>query len=150
MKKMIARNKQAKRNYEIETEYEAGVMLIGSEVKSLREGRASLNEAYCKVRNNECFLVGAHITEYRNAGYAGHEPTRERKLLLHKHEIKKIAGKVIERGYTLVPMELYWSGAHVKLLIGLGKGKRTHDKRRDVSDRDAKRAIARALKEANQ
>ncbi len=147
MRKTIARNKQARRNYEIEDEYEAGLVLTGSEVKSLRDGRASLNEAYCKVRAGEVWLVGAHVSEYENAGYAGHDPIRDRKLLLHKAEIKRISIKVVERGFTLVPLELYWLDARVKLQIALGRGKTHRDKRNTVADREAKIEIARALKQ---
>ena len=144
--KMIARNKQAHRNYEIDAEFEAGLVLTGSEVKSLRDGKASLNEAYCRVRAHEIWLVGAHIAEYKNAGYAGHLPTQDRKLLLHRREIDRIASRVIEKGYTLVPMELYWLEARVKLKVGLGKGKKLYDKRQDVADRDSKREIDRAMR----
>lgn len=146
MRKTIARNKQAKRNFAIEAEFEAGLVLTGSEVKSLREGKASLNEAYCRVRGAELWLVGAHISEYANAGYSGHDPIRDRKLLMHRRELDRLSSRVVEKGYTVVPMELYWKDARVKLLIGVGKGKKLHDKRRDVADRDAKREIARALK----
>ena len=125
------------------------LVLSGCEVKSLGAGLASLYECYCRFRGGEVWLVGAHITEYQNAGYAGHEPTRERKLLLHAHEIKRIGIRVTERGFTLIPLKLYWKDARVKLSIGLGKGKRQHDKRADVAERESKRDLARALKEAN-
>ena len=149
--KLIAQNKQARRNFEIEAEFEAGLVLNGPEVKSLRAGNASLNEAYCKMdRNGEMWLVGAHIAEYVNAGYSDAFPTRMRKLLLKKHELKKIAIKLIEKGYTAVPMRLYWKGAHVKLEFGLGRGKKQFDKRQDVANRDSKRELARELKSANQ
>ena len=150
LKKIIARNKQAKRNYTIERELEVGIALVGSEVKSLRAGQASLDEAYVRILNDELFLVGAHIAEYKYAHGRGHDPRRDRKLLLHRREIEKYATKVTERGFTIVPLSLYFMGAHVKLEIGLGKGKHTHDKRHDLKARDAKRDVARALKDAGQ
>ena len=150
-KKVIARNKQAKRNFAIEDEFEAGLVLMGSEVKSLRAGKASLDEAYVrldggKYGDGQLYLVGCHIAEYKFAHRTGHEPRRDRKLLLHRREIDRLAQKVTEKGFTMVPMELYFKGARVKLLFGLGKGKKLHDKRHDLAARDAKREMARALK----
>lgn len=148
MLKLIAQNKQAKRNYAIELEFEAGLVLIGSEVKSLRDGKASLNEAYCKLRGDEIWLVGAHIPEYKNAGYMTHDPIRDRKLLLHREEIAKIAVRVTERGFALIPLKLYWKAARVKLEIGLGKGRKLYDKRQLVAKRDAQRDLDREMKDS--
>jgi len=146
VKKLIARNKQARRNIQIEDTWEAGVVLMGSEVKSLRSGNCSLNEGYCHVKDNEIWLHDVNIPIYPFAHRTGHEPKRERKLLLHAREIKKIAIKVVEKGFTLVPLQIYWKGSHVKVEIGVGRGKRLHDKRQDMSKRDSDREIARALK----
>ena len=146
MEKLITQNKQAKRNYAIEAEFEAGLVLMGSEVKSLRAGQASLDEAYVRYYNDEVWLVGAHIAPYENAHRTGHESKRERKCLLKRSEIEKIAIRVVERGYSLVPMKLYWKGARVKLLFGLGKGKKLYDKRKDLAARSAQRDVERELK----
>jgi SsrA-binding protein len=146
-REIIARNKQAKRNFEIESELEVGLVLQGPEVKSLRQGQASITEAYCRLVRGEVWLVGCNIPEYKNAGYAIQDPIRDRKCLLHRREIEKLSKKVIERGFTLIPMELYWKGANVKLQMGLGKGKKLFDKRQDNAERDSKRDIARMLKD---
>ena len=150
MRKLIAKNKKARRNVEIEDTFEAGLVLLGSEVKSLRAGNISIDEGFCKVQEGAIWLMDAHIPEYKFAHARTHEPKRERKLLLSAHEIKKISEKSVERGYTIVPLSIYWKGAYVKLEIGIGRGKRTHDKRSDISKREADREIARAMKNANQ
>jgi SsrA-binding protein len=150
MKKIIARNKQAKRNFSIDNELEVGIALLGSEVKSLRAGQCSIDEAYVRFLKDELYLVNCHIPEYKFAHRGGHELRRERKLLLHRREIDKLAIKVVERGYSIIPLSIYFKGANVKLEIGLGKGKQVHDKRQDVANREAKREIARALKESRQ
>jgi SsrA-binding protein len=150
MRKLIAKNKKARRNVDIEDTFEAGLVLLGSEVKSLRAGNISLDEGFCRVQNGELWLFDAHIPEYKYAHNRTHEPKRERKLLLKAQEIKKISGKAIERGYTIVPLAIYWKGAYVKIEIGIGKGKRTHDKRTDISKREAQREMDRAMKQANQ
>ena len=146
MQKVIARNKQARRLFEIEQEFEAGLVLQGSEVKSLRAGKASLDEAFCRPIGDALYLIGCHIAEYPQAHRRTHEPRRERKLLLHRRELDRILTRVTERGYALVPLELYWKDAHVKLKIGLGRGKKVHDRREDLKERDARREIERALK----
>jgi len=146
MEKLITQNKQAKRNYALEAEFEAGLVLMGSEVKSLRAGQASLDEAYVRYHKGEVWLIGAHIAPYENAHRTGHESKRERKCLLKRSEIDKIAIRVVERGYSLVPMKLYWKGARVKLLFGLGKGKKLFDKRKDLAARSAQRDVERELK----
>jgi len=149
MKKMIARNKQARRNYHIENTWEAGLVLLGSEVKSLRDGNCSLNEAWCKVKGSEIWLVDCNIPEYKFAHRRTHEAKRERKLLMHANELRRIGIKAVERGFSIIPLEIYWKGARVKLEIGIGRGKKYHDKRTDIADRDAKRDIARQLKRHN-
>jgi len=146
-KKTIATNKQARRLYHIEDRYEAGLVLRGSEVKSLRNGRVTMAEGYVRIDGGEAFLVAVHIPPYKQASINNHEPTRTRKLLLHKSELRRLIGKTAQHGYTLVPIELYFRGGRVKLEFGLGKGKKLHDKRQDLKKADAKRSMERAMKE---
>lgn len=141
---VVATNRRARHDYHIEATYEAGISLLGSEVKSLRDGKAQLQDGYATIKGNELFLYGVHIPEYTYASYQNHEPTRPRKLLLHRHEIAKILVKTSQQGYTLVPMKLYFKGNKAKVEIGLAKGKQTHDKRQSIAERDAKRQIERA------
>lgn len=137
-------NKRAYYNYNIEDEYEAGLMLLGSEVKSLREGKATINEAYIAEIGGEMFLTNCHISEYKGANKFNHEPTRNRKLLLNGKEIKKILGKMKVKGYSIVPIKLYFNKKNfAKILIGLGKGKKLHDKRDSIKQRDETRRIQR-------
>ncbi|MBT9555391.1 MAG: SsrA-binding protein SmpB [Myxococcales bacterium] len=151
--KIITQNKRARHEYAIESDFEAGLVLTGSEVKSLRAGKASIDEAYVRVDGGhggkplEVVLVGATIAEYVWANRFNHESTRNRRLLLHGHEIDKIATRVREKGYTLVPIRLYFKGSRVKLEFGLGKGKKLYDKRQDLKEKDTKREISRALRE---
>lgn len=144
--KLIAENRRARHDYELLDRYEAGVVLTGTEVKSLRAGKASLQRAYGQLRDGDVYLVGANIPEYPQANRANHDPDRDRKLLLHRGEIDSLAGKVAERGLTLVPTRLYFRDGRVKLELALARGKLGHDKRRDIADRDARRQIERALK----
>jgi SsrA-binding protein len=144
--KVVAENRRARYDFHLLDRYEAGVVLSGTEVKSLREGRASLQRSYADVRGGEVFLVGAHIPEYAQGNIANHEPDRERKLLLHRREIATLIGKVHERGLTLVPTRVYFKNGRVKVELALARGKEVRDKRRDLADRDAKRQIERALK----
>jgi SsrA-binding protein len=138
--KNIATNRKAYHNFRIEETYEAGVVLSGTEVKALREGKANLNDAFAKVKSGELFLVNAHISPYSCGNIANHEPKRDRKLLMHRFELTRIYGKVKERGYTLVPLSMYWSDKNrVKLEIGLAKGKTNVDKREDIKRKDEKR-----------
>ena len=146
-KKTIARNKQARRLYHIEDRFEAGLVLRGSEVKSLRNGRVTMSEGYVRIEGGEAYMVGVHIPPYEQANVNNHEPMRPRKLLLHKRELRRLIGKTAQQGYTLVPIELYFRGGRAKLEFGLGKGKKLHDKRQDLKKADAKRSMARALKE---
>jgi SsrA-binding protein len=134
--KVICKNRRAFHDYLISDRHEAGIMLVGSEVKSLREGRANLLDAYAEIRGGEIFLVGCHISEYPWANQFNHPPMRERKLLMHKAEIRKLAVKLHERGYTLVPLQLYFKQGKVKVELGLAKGKRQYDKREAVKKRD--------------
>jgi SsrA-binding protein len=144
--KLIADNRRARHDYHLLDRYEAGLMLTGTEVKSLRAGRVTLQRAFGDVRGGEVYLVGAHIPEYAEGNMANHDPDRERKLLLHKREISSLIGKVQERGLTLVPTRLYWRNGRVKVELAVARGKEARDKRRDIADRDARRQIERALK----
>ena len=141
--KTVARNRQAFRNYFIEDRYEAGMVLTGSEVKSLRDGRVNLGDSYGEIRGGELFLLKCHISTYPNASYNNHEPMRERKLLLHKQQLKRLGVKLRERGFTLVPLAIYFKEGWAKVELGLGKGKKLHDKRDAVRDRDVKRDVAK-------
>lgn len=143
--KLIASNKKARRDYHILDTFEAGLSLLGTEVKSLREGRASLAEAYARLKGDEIWLVGAHIPEYSHGNTQNHEPTRARKLLLHRREIEKLRGKISEKGLTLVPLRLYWKAGKAKLQLALAVGKREYDRRDAVQKREAQREIDRAL-----
>ena len=143
----IVVNRRARFDYSIEETIEAGLLLQGTEVKSLRAGKASLAQAFATIRGNEAWLVQAHIPEYEFGNRANHDPTRQRKLLVHRREIEQMAKFTQEQGRTLVPMRMYWKGGNAKLLIGLGVGKAQHDKRQDMAAKDAKRQISRALRE---
>lgn len=145
--KLIVANKRARFDYFIEDVYEAGIMLTGTEVKSLRNGKASLAEAWVRIdENNEAWLMQAHIAEYTQGNINNHHPTRERKLLLHRYQLDRLASAVAEKGVTLVPMRLYFREGRAKLEVGVGRGKAQHDKRRDLKEKQAKREIQRALK----
>ncbi len=144
--KSVAVNKKARHNYEIDTEFEAGIVLVGSEVKSIRAGRVSFQDAYADIKNGEVFLRGLHISPYKYAYNANHEAMRTRKLLLHNYEIRKLIGKVKEKGYTLVPLKIYFKNDKIKVLIGLGRGKKLYDKRETIKKRDMKRDMDRERK----
>jgi SsrA-binding protein len=139
--KTIATNRRARHEYQIEEVFEAGIALQGSEVKTLRGGKASLQDAYAVVRGNEVFLMGVHIPPYPQASMQNHDPTRSRKLLLHREEIKRLIGKTAERGLTLVPLRVYFKGNKVKVEIALARGKRTYDKRQSIAKREAEREM---------
>jgi SsrA-binding protein len=141
-----ATNRKALRDYEIEEKLEAGIVLVGSEIKSIREGRASLREAYADVDGGEVWLHDMNISPYVQASHFGHDPTRARKLLLHKDEIKRLTGRITERGYTLVPVRLYIKDGKAKVELGLARGKRQYDKRREIARKDADREIERAVR----
>ena len=144
--KLIATNKKAKFNYHIDKEYEAGIVLVGSEVKSMREGRVSFQDAYADIRNGELFLRQLHISPYEYAYNANHEALRTRKLLLHRYEIKKLYAKMKERGYSLVPLKIYFKNDKIKVLLGLGKGKKLYDKRESIKQKDVPRDMDRIRK----
>ncbi|ABG04565.1 SsrA-binding protein [Rubrobacter xylanophilus DSM 9941] len=143
----FARNRKALHDFDIEETYEAGIALTGPEVKSVREGRANLRESYVRVRNGEVFLVGAHISPYKNATNVPQEPTRDRKLLLHRKEIDRLAGKSQEERKTIIPLRLYPKNGLVKLEIAVASRKRQYDKRREIAKKTAQREIERAMKE---
>ncbi len=144
--KLIAENRRARHDYQLLERVEAGIALTGTEVKSLREGHASIQRAFADVRGGEVYLVGAHISEYSQGNLANHDPDRDRKLLLHRGEIASLLGKVQERGLTLIPTRLYFKDGRAKVELALARGKEARDKRRDIAERDAKRQIERALK----
>lgn len=144
--KVIARNRRATHDYHIEDKYEAGLVLTGTEVKSLREGRASLNEAWVEIYQGEAWLQQAHIPPYINGTWTNHIPLRKRKLLLHRRQIQKLERDVAAKGYTIVPLQLYFIGGRVKLEIGLARGKQDWDKRQSLREKQDKREAQRALK----
>ncbi len=143
--KPISRNRRAFHDYEISDKLECGVVLTGTEVKSLREGRMSLEDAYCKLEGDEVWLIGCDIPEYSKGNQLNHKPKRPRKLLLHRREIKKFAGKATERGFTLVPIRMYFKHGIAKVEIAVAKGKQLYDKRQDKKNKEAKREIERAM-----
>ncbi|MCB2190859.1 MAG: SsrA-binding protein SmpB [Deltaproteobacteria bacterium] len=144
--KIVARNKKARFDYELGDRFEAGLVLTGTEVKSLRMGKASLSEAYAKVTGGEAWLVGCQIQPYPFAYYDNHEPTRQRKLLLHKRELKRLGVKLAEQGYSLIPTALYFKRGKAKVELALARGKKKHDKRATIKKREQEREMARALK----
>lgn len=145
MADLLVKNKKAEFNYHIEHKYVAGMLLKGSEVKSIRENNATISEAFCVVENAEIWIRNMHIAEYKYGGYANHDPLRPRKLLLNKKEISKIESKMKEQGYALFPIKMYLSErGHIKLEIGLGKGKKMFDKREDIKKKDMQRDMDRA------
>lgn len=142
----IVQNKKARFEYEIIETIEAGIVLHGTEVKSLRQKNVSINEAYAKIYRDEAYITGMNISPYEMANRFNHEPTRDRKLLLHKKEIKRLSGKLKERGYTLIPLKLYFKNGKAKLQLGLGKGKAKYDKRKAIQKRDVERELQRDWK----
>jgi SsrA-binding protein len=146
-RKLIVENRRARHDFHILERVEAGIVLTGTEVKSLRDGGGNLRESYAVLRGGEAFLVGANIAPYKQGNIANHDPVRDRKLLLHRREIAKLGSQVAERGMTLVPLSLYFSDGRVKLELGLARGKERADRRQALADRDAKRQIDRALRE---
>ena len=141
--KSIARNKRARFDYHIIETWEAGLVLTGTEVKSLRDGRANISDAYGIIKDGEAFLLNLHISQYAQRGYSNHEPARTRKLLLHRKEIRRLIGAVERQGLTLIPLELYFKNGVAKVALALGKGKQLHDKRDTERSRDAEREMAR-------
>jgi len=142
----IIRNKKARFEYEILDTFEAGVVLKGTEVKSVRQKNVNIQESYARIKNGEVFLVGMNISPYDKGNRFNHDPLRERKLLLHKQEIKRLTGKLAERGFTLVPLRMYMKNGKVKVELGLARGKNVHDKRKTIQERDMKRDMQRDIK----
>jgi len=145
-RKMIAQNRKARHDFHVEDVYEAGIVLTGTEVKSLRAGRASLVDGYAVIKDGEAWLMGVYIPEYTEGTWTNHEPRRPRKLLLHRLEIQRLIGKTKESGLTLVPLALYFKDGKAKIEIALARGKRQHDKRQALAERQASREMARALR----
>lgn len=145
--RVVATNRRATHDYHIENRYEAGLVLMGSEIKSIRAGRANLRDGYVSPRDGELWLVNVHIAPYQPAARQGHDPRRPRKLLLHRREINRLIGRVQERGYTIIPLRLYLKHGRAKVEIGLARGKRQYDKRATIAKRESRRHIERTLKE---
>lgn len=144
--KKLAQNRQARHLYFIEETYETGIALTGTEVKSIRQGRANLKESYAEVRDGEVFLLGCHISPYAQGNIYNVDPLRKRKLLMHKREIHRLAGKIQEKGLTLVPLSLYLKDGRIKLELGLARGKKQYDKRASIAKRDADRRMQQAMR----
>ena len=145
--KTVAVNRRARHDYAVEETLEAGIALTGTEIKSIRAGRANLAEAYARIEHGEAWLIGAHIAPYEQGNRNNHEPTRVRKLLLHRDQISELIGRTQAKGFTLVPLKLYIRGGIAKLELGVARGKKAYDKRRAIAERDARRELERATKE---
>jgi SsrA-binding protein len=143
--KIVASNRKARHDYFLEDHFEAGIVLMGTEIKSIRAGRVSLREAYVTTDGDEAWLIDAHIAPYDPASRMNHEPKRKRKLLLHKKEIAKLYDGIMQKGYTIIPISMYLKSGRAKVEIALARGKKQYDKRRDIAKRDAEREIARSL-----
>jgi len=147
--KLIAQNRKARHDYFLEDEFEAGISLAGTEVKSLRAGNVNFRDSYAVIRNEEVFIVGLYISPYEQGNINNKDPERDRKLLLHKAEIRKLIGKTEQKGYSIIPTKIYFKRNKVKLEIALGKGKKLYDKRHSIAERDAQRAIDQKMKSFN-
>lgn len=147
--KVITLNRKARHDYFIEDTYEAGIELFGTEVKSLRQGTVNLKDGFCFVKNGEIFLHGCHISPYEKGNIFNKDPLRDRKLLMHRYEINKLKGKIQEKGYTLVPLQVYFKGSLVKVEIGLARGKKLYDKRADIAKKDQRRELEKDFKVKN-
>ncbi|MGN0335080.1 MAG: SsrA-binding protein SmpB [Lachnospiraceae bacterium] len=147
--KLIANNKKAYHDYFIEDKFEAGISLAGTEVKSLRQGKCSIKESFIRIENGEVFIYGMHISPYEKGNIFNKDPMRIRKLLLHRYEINKLTGKIAEKGYTLVPLQVYFKGSLVKVEIGMARGKKLYDKRQDIAKKDQKREAEKEFKIRN-
>ena len=139
-------NRKARFDYEIEDEYEAGIALTGTEIKSIRNGKANIKDSYAIIRNNELYLLNTHISQYEEGNRFNHEEARTRKLLMHKREILKLKDKIEKEGYTLIPLKMYFKGSNLKVLIGLAKGKKNYDKREAIKKRDTEREMQKMIK----
>ena len=147
--KIIAQNKKAYHDYFVDETYEAGIALFGTEVKSIRQGAVNLKDCYCSLKGGELFVIGMHVSPYEKGNIFNREPLRDRKLLMHKREIMKLGGLVAQKGYTLVPLSLYFSGKNVKVELGLCRGKKLYDKRDSLAEKQADREMDRRMKDAN-
>ncbi len=147
--KLIANNKKAFHDYFIDETYEAGIALHGTEVKSMRMGKCSVKESFIRIENGEVFVYGMHVSPYEKGNIFNKDPLRPKKLLMHKYEINKLAGKVAEKGYTLVPLQVYFKTGRVKVEIGLARGKKLYDKRQDIAKKDQRREVERDFKVKN-
>ena len=143
---IVCQNRKAFHDYSIEETVEAGLQLAGTEVKSLREGKANLKDSYVLIKNSEVFLFNCHISPYSHGNIMNHDPLRTRKLLLHRKEIERIRGKALQKGYTLVPLKIYFKGSYAKVEVGMARGKKVYEKRESIKEREAKRTIERAMK----
>ena len=148
MEKLIAKNPVAYHNYTINDKLEAGIVLTGTEIKSIRSGKVNLKDAYVNIKNSEAFIYGMHISPYEHGNIFNKDPLRTRKLLLNKREINKLLGLTTQKGMSLIPIKLYFKNSFVKLELGIGKGKKLYDKREDIAKKDAERKIQRTLKNA--
>ena len=144
-KKIVANNPTAKHNYSIEDTYEAGIVLTGTEIKSIRNGRVNLKDSYANINNGEVFIYGMHISPYEHGNIYNKDPLRSRKLLLTRHEINKLTGLIKQKGLTLVPMSLYFNGNFLKIELGVGKGKKLYDKRQDIAKKDSEMRMKKAM-----
>jgi SsrA-binding protein len=144
--KIVCQNRKAYHDYHIEETLEAGIVLLGTEVKSLREGKANLKDGYVIIKNSEVFLLNCHISPYSHGNITNHDPLRTRKLLLHKREIERLRGRSLQKGYTLIPLKVYFKDSCAKVEIGLAKGKRLYERREKIKEREAKRTIERVMK----
>jgi SsrA-binding protein len=144
--KVVCQNRKAYHDYYIEETLEAGISLLGTEVKSLREGKANLKDSYVIIKGKEAFLLNCHISPYSHGNIVNHDPLRSRKLLLHRKEIEGLMGKSLQKGYTLIPLKIYFKDSHAKVELGVAKGKRLYEKREKIKEREAKRAIERVMK----
>ena len=147
--KIVCQNRKAYHDYHIEETVEAGIALLGTEVKSLREGKANLKDSYVLTKEGEAFLLNCHISPYSHGNILNHDPLRTRKLLMHRKEIDKLSGKAATKGYTLIPLKIYFKDSFAKVEIGVAKGKRLFEKRETIKEREARREIARAIKSRN-
>jgi SsrA-binding protein len=147
--KIVCQNRKAYHDYSIEETIEAGIQLLGTEVKSLRDGKANLMDSYVLIKDSEVLLLNCHISPYTHGNIMNHDPLRTRKLLLHGKEIERLRGKMQQKGYTLIPLKVYFKGSFAKVEIGLAKGKKTYEKREVIKEREAKRTIERAIRRSN-
>ena len=150
MEKIFAKNPTAKHNYTIENTFEAGIVLTGTEIKSIRNGKVNIKDTYVMIKNEEAYILGMHISPYEQGNIFNKDPLRDRKLLLHKREIMRLYGMIKQKGVSLIPLTLYMKNSKIKVEVGIGKGKKLYDKREDIAKKEAQRKIERAIKTRNQ